>query len=169
MYRERQRLADIQAPIDAVRSHLLRGDLSDDLVFDAVRIRLLEIGEAVKALPAEMLSSQPGIPWSQIARMRDHLAHRYFDTDHAILWGTVQVGVAVVPGVLLDHVGVYPAQRQGGTDASASCSPVSPAHFHRRVERCQSRKPSRMPLSGPVNGSSIRATSGVIQLTTSCS
>jgi uncharacterized protein with HEPN domain len=89
-YRERQRLADIQAAIDAIRSHLQRGDLSaDGLVFDAVRIRLLEIGEAVKALPAEMLNSQPAIPWSQIARMRDHLAHRYFDTDHAILRSTV--------------------------------------------------------------------------------
>jgi len=53
-YRERQRLADIQASIDAIRSHLQRGDLSDGLVFDAVRIRLLEIGEAVKALPAEL-------------------------------------------------------------------------------------------------------------------
>ena len=89
-YRERQRLADIQAAIDAIRSHLQRGDLSDGLVFDAVRIRLLEIGEAVKALPAEMLSSQPSIPWSQIARMRDHLAHRYFDTDHLILRATVE-------------------------------------------------------------------------------
>jgi uncharacterized protein with HEPN domain len=68
-YRERQRLADIQAAIDAIRSHLQRGDLSDGLVFDAVRIRLLEIGEAVKALPAEMLGSQPDIPWTQIARM----------------------------------------------------------------------------------------------------
>jgi uncharacterized protein with HEPN domain len=88
-YRERQRLADIQAAIDAIGSHLERGDLSDGLVFDAVRIRLLEIGEAVKALPAEMLGSQSGIPWSQIARMRDHLAHRYFDTNHAILQATV--------------------------------------------------------------------------------
>jgi uncharacterized protein with HEPN domain len=87
--RERQRLADIQAAIDAIRSHLQRGDLSDGLVFDAVRIRLLEIGEAVKALPAEMLDSQPAIPWTQIARMRDHLAHRYFDTNHAILQATV--------------------------------------------------------------------------------
>jgi hypothetical protein len=50
-YRERQRLADIQAAIDAIRSHLQRGDLSDGLIFDAARIRLLEIGEAVKALP----------------------------------------------------------------------------------------------------------------------
>ena len=45
-YRSRQLLADIQAAIDAVRSHLLRGDLSDGLVFDAVRIRLQRIGHA---------------------------------------------------------------------------------------------------------------------------
>ena len=88
-YRERQRLADIQAAIDAIRSHLRRGDLSDGLVFDAVRIRLVEIGEAVKALPEDMLGTQPSIPWRQIARMRDHLAHRYFDTTHAILQATV--------------------------------------------------------------------------------
>ncbi len=88
-YRDRQRLADIQAAIDAIRSHLQRGTLADGLVFDAVRIRLLEIGEAVKALPGELLDTQPDIPWSQIARMRDHLAHRYFDTAHAILQATV--------------------------------------------------------------------------------
>jgi uncharacterized protein with HEPN domain len=88
-YRDRQRLSDIQAAIDAIRSHLQRGTLTDGLVFDAVRIRLLEIGEAVKALPVELLDSQPAIPWSQIARMRDHLAHRYFDTAHAILQATV--------------------------------------------------------------------------------
>jgi uncharacterized protein with HEPN domain len=88
-YRERQRLADIQAAIDAIRSHLRRGDLSDGLVFDAIRIRLLEIGEAVKSLPAELLDTQPAIPWRQVARMRDHLAHRYFDTAHAVLQATV--------------------------------------------------------------------------------
>jgi hypothetical protein len=43
-YRDHQRLADIQAAIDAIRSHLQRGTLADGLVFDAVRIRLLEIG-----------------------------------------------------------------------------------------------------------------------------
>jgi uncharacterized protein with HEPN domain len=88
-YRDRQRLADIQAAIDAIRSHLQRGDLTDGLIFDAVRIRLLEIGEAVKALPADLLDTQPNIPWRQVAGMRDHLAHRYFDTAHAILQATV--------------------------------------------------------------------------------
>jgi uncharacterized protein with HEPN domain len=75
--------------MDAIRAHLQRGDLSDGLIFDAVRIRLLEIGEAVKALPDEMLATQPAIPWRQIARMRDHLAHRYFDTAHSIVQATV--------------------------------------------------------------------------------
>jgi uncharacterized protein with HEPN domain len=84
-----QRLADIQAAIDAIRSHLQRGDLSGGLIFDAVRTRLLEIGEAVQALADDLLATQPSIPWRQIARMRDHLAHRYFDTAHAILQATV--------------------------------------------------------------------------------
>lgn len=88
-YRDHQRVTDILTAINAIRSHLLRGDLSDGLVFDAVRIRLLEIGEAVKALPEDLLLSEPDIPWRQIARLRDHLAHRYFDTSHAVLQGTV--------------------------------------------------------------------------------
>jgi uncharacterized protein with HEPN domain len=88
-YRERQRLADIQAAIEPIRSYLRRGDLSDGLVFDAVPIRLLEVGEAVKALPDDLLATQPAIPWRQIAQIRDHLAHRYFDTAHAILQATV--------------------------------------------------------------------------------
>jgi Protein of unknown function DUF86 len=58
-------------------------------IFDAVRIRMLEIGEAVKALPAELLSREPDIPWKQVAGMRNHLAHCYFDTNHAVLRATV--------------------------------------------------------------------------------
>ena len=77
------------AAIDAIHSHLDRGDLHDGLVFDAVRVRLIEIGEAVKALPAELLALEPALPWAQIAAMRDRLAHRYFDTSHAILAATV--------------------------------------------------------------------------------
>jgi uncharacterized protein with HEPN domain len=87
--RDAQRLADISAAIAAIRSHVQRGSLTDGLVFDAVRIRLLEIGEAVKSLSPEVLEREPTIPWSEVARMRDHLAHRYFDTSHAIVQGTV--------------------------------------------------------------------------------
>lgn len=118
-YREQQRLADIQAAIDAIRSHLQRGDLSDGLVFDAVRMRLLEIGEAVKALPAEMLSSQPGIPWTQVARMRDHLAHRYFNTDHAVLQATVDNDLPELERAVQVPVETLSVEEQQDQDLSA--------------------------------------------------
>ncbi len=101
-YRDRQRLSDIQAAIYAIRSHLQRGTLADGLVFDAVRIRLLEIGEAVKALPADLLDTQPTIPWSQIARCV-HLAHRYFDTAQRVRQRRAAVPIGTAR--LLTHAG----------------------------------------------------------------
>jgi uncharacterized protein with HEPN domain len=86
---QRQRLLDVQAALDAIDAHVRRGELADGLVFDAVRARLLEIGEAVKALSSDLLATEPDLPWSEIARMRDQLAHRYFDTTHAIVASTV--------------------------------------------------------------------------------
>jgi uncharacterized protein with HEPN domain len=87
--RDQQRLDDIRAALDAIAAHLRRGTLSDGLVFDAVRVRLIEIGEAVKQLPAQLLASEPDIPWAEVAGMRDRLAHRYFDPSHAIVQATV--------------------------------------------------------------------------------
>jgi len=84
-----RRLDDIGTAVAAIRSHLARGDLSDGLVFDAVRIRLLEIGEAVRLSRRHCWRLSPGSPGKNIAAMRDQLAHRYFDTEHGIVHGTV--------------------------------------------------------------------------------
>jgi len=84
-----QRLEDIRAAIAAIHQHLERGELSDGLIFDAIRVRLIEIGEAVKALSTSLLASESAVPWEQVAGMRDRLAHRYFDTSHAIVAGTI--------------------------------------------------------------------------------
>jgi uncharacterized protein with HEPN domain len=81
--RDGERLDDIVEAIAAIRSHVARGDLSDGLIFDAVRVRLIEIGEAIKGLPTELLQSEPDTAWTDIARMRDRLAHHYFDTEHS--------------------------------------------------------------------------------------
>ena len=85
--RDPERLQDILDAIDAIRSYVARGDLSDGLIFDAVRVRLIEIGEAIKAVSTELLDTEPTHPWSDIARMRDRLAHRYFDTNHGHVTG----------------------------------------------------------------------------------
>jgi uncharacterized protein with HEPN domain len=87
--RDDERLADVIAAADAIASHLERGGLDDGLIFDAVRVRLIEIGEAVKDIDPEVLADEPEIPWRDVAGMRDHLAHRYFDTAHSIVQATV--------------------------------------------------------------------------------
>ena len=87
---ENQRLDDVLTAAAAITSYLERSGLDDGMAFDAVRVRLIEIGEAVKSFPQEFLDQEPGIPWTEIARMRDRLAHRYFDTNHAIVEHTVR-------------------------------------------------------------------------------
>ena len=87
--RPAQRLDDIIAAADAITVHLERGGLDDGLVFDAVRVRLIEIGEAVRAIDPEVLAAESDIPWVDVAGMRNHLAHRYFDTAHTIVQATL--------------------------------------------------------------------------------
>lgn len=87
--RDDQRLADILAAADAIGAHTRRGGLDDGLVFDAVRVRLIEIGEAVKAVDPDLLDGEPDVPWADVAAMRNHLAHRYVDTAPAIVQASV--------------------------------------------------------------------------------
>lgn len=87
--RDAHRLRDILAAHDAIVSHLQRAGMDDGLVFDAVCMRLIEIGEAVAALDPEVLAGEPDIRWNAAKGMRNHLAHRYFDTVHAVVADTV--------------------------------------------------------------------------------
>jgi uncharacterized protein with HEPN domain len=87
--RDAERLHDILAAADVIASHLERGDITDGLIFDAVRVRIIEIGEAVGAIDPALLTQEPAIAWVDIRAMRNHLAHRYFDTAHAIVANTV--------------------------------------------------------------------------------
>ncbi len=92
-----QRLTDIAAACNAIASHLASA-ADAGLIFDAIRIRLVEMGEAVKDLDAETLAKEPTIPWADIAQMRDLLAHRYFDSSHSIVMITARRDVPLVHG-----------------------------------------------------------------------
>ena len=48
---DRLRLADIIEAAAAIEAHRERGGLDDGLVYDAVRVRLIEIGEAGSCPP----------------------------------------------------------------------------------------------------------------------
>jgi uncharacterized protein with HEPN domain len=105
-----ERLRDILDAIEAINGHLTRGALSDGLIFDAVRVRLIEIGEAIKAISPELLKTEPGHPWTDIARMRDRLAHRYFDTTHSQVASAVEHDLEPLKDAVLRLQGRLPAE-----------------------------------------------------------
>jgi uncharacterized protein with HEPN domain len=50
-------------------------------------IRSLEVlGEATKHIPIDFRVKHPGIPWSQMAGMRDVLIHDYMGVDLKTVW-----------------------------------------------------------------------------------
>lgn len=62
-------------------------DLTDGLVYDAVRVRLIEIvrsSRRFRPMPLRRSRRRRG----EIAAMSDRLAHRYFDAMHAIVAAT---------------------------------------------------------------------------------
>ena len=83
-------LTDIVHAVDVIHEYVTEGSLVDGLTYDACRARLIEIGEAVKNIDRNLLLKAPTIHWQEIARMRDQLAHHYFDTDHAVVTYVIQ-------------------------------------------------------------------------------
>lgn len=88
---EKERLRDIKDAIAAIRRHLEQADETtaakeDPLLHDALLFQFVVIGEAVKHLASETRESAPEIPWTDIAGLRDLIAHEYFRIDiHLVL------------------------------------------------------------------------------------
>ena len=68
--------------------------LRDTRTYDAVVRNFEVMGEASKKVPVEVRLRAAQVPWSEIARFRDRLAHGYRDLDDTIIWRTIQEAVA---------------------------------------------------------------------------
>jgi uncharacterized protein with HEPN domain len=93
-------LEDILDAAAAIRAYTKGGKrafLRSPMARDAVIARILQIGEAVKGAQTggiELERLAPAVPWSQIAGMRDLLAHQYWRTDPAIVWAVAEKDLA---------------------------------------------------------------------------
>jgi len=88
--RDRDYLADV---MEAIRRVIVyTADLSyetfleDAKTQDAVLRNIQVIGEAVKRLSARVRQAYPGVPWREMAGMRDKVIHDYFGVNYDIVW-----------------------------------------------------------------------------------
>lgn len=63
---------------------------ASDKTQDAVIRQLEIIGEATKRITINTRSNHSGIPWKDMAGMRDKLIHDYFGVDINAVWQTVE-------------------------------------------------------------------------------
>ncbi len=61
----------------------------NNMLVDAVARNLEIIGEAVKNIPSEVLSSRPEVEWSDVAKFRDIIAHQYFRIKLTVVWDAI--------------------------------------------------------------------------------
>jgi uncharacterized protein with HEPN domain len=64
--------------------------MQDPRTQDAVARNLEIIGEAAKLISAECKDLHPGVPWRQMAGMRDRLIHQYFRISLHLVWAAVE-------------------------------------------------------------------------------
>ena len=94
--RAEQFLADILEAITAIEAYAGNEEgafCADGKTRDAVQMRLIEIGEAVKKveeLGLKLSAIEPTIEWSKIAGMRDVIAHHYWRVSETLLRDTVR-------------------------------------------------------------------------------
>ena len=84
---------DILKCIEAIETYIaglsFEEFLMDLKTQDAILHNFVIIGEAIKNLPADYREKLPDIPWSKAARMRDLIAHNYFEIDYGLIWETI--------------------------------------------------------------------------------
>ncbi|MDR1098064.1 MAG: DUF86 domain-containing protein [Tannerella sp.] len=64
------------------------------LILDGICMNLLAVGETVKSIDKytgkELLTQYPSIPWKDVMKMRDVIAHHYFEVDAEIVFNIIR-------------------------------------------------------------------------------
>ena len=85
------RMGDIVLALDRIERRVQSAGIkaSEDLDDESLSIlawSLLVIGEATKALPADLTRRHHSVDWRGLAGLRDQLARQYFRIDQVTVW-----------------------------------------------------------------------------------
>jgi uncharacterized protein with HEPN domain len=88
-----EKLRYILEAIERINKYAIQGRQSfeqNELIQTWFIQHLQIIGEASRALSAEMRLQYPEVPWSQMIGMRNILTHNYFEIDLDVVWSVVE-------------------------------------------------------------------------------
>jgi len=92
--KDKNRLEHMISAIDTIleRTNGLSYDdfVSDKILFGGIVYHTMIIGEAAYKLSEAFVLAHPQVPWRDIADMRHHLVHGYYQVDSNIVWAVVQ-------------------------------------------------------------------------------
>lgn len=75
--------------IEEIMDGLTKEQFDDDQnIREVICFNLLQIGELAKSLSPECIKMYDGVPWGNIKKLRDRVAHGYGSIDFEIIWGT---------------------------------------------------------------------------------
>lgn len=69
---------------------------SNTMLYDAVMMNFILIGEACKRLDMEVKTANPQIDWKGINGYRNFIAHEYFGVDENIVWAAITLELPVL-------------------------------------------------------------------------
>lgn len=92
--RDRLHILHIRDAVDRVAEYSEKLDYAEfarqEIMFDAIMMQIIVIGEAVNSLSAEFKESHPTMPWTQAVALRNRTAHGYFDINPKIVWEIIK-------------------------------------------------------------------------------
>ena len=90
----RVRLGDVLSPIEAIFPYMEGMSetdfFADQLRIDAVIRNVEIIGEAAANIPEEIREKHSDVPWQDMKRIRNGVAHISFGIDLVAMWKTIQ-------------------------------------------------------------------------------
>jgi len=111
---DRDRLVHmLEATEDALRfaSGRSRADLDEDRMLLRALLQCIEvIGEAASRTGPAGRARAADLPWREMAKMRNILAHVYWGVDRDRVWETVQDDLPALAAVLREALRAWPAE-----------------------------------------------------------
>ena len=101
-------LRNIKKVLELINERRANVAIADDFLhspdgmirLDAICMNLIAIGEATKSLDkitkGELLPLYPEIYWSGVMRMRDKIAHHYFEIDTDVVFQTIEEDIPLM-------------------------------------------------------------------------